>query len=199
VPASTHWDAVYRSKPVETVSWYQDKPAVSLRLITSAGTERSAVVDVGAGASTLADELVAAGWEDVTVLDVSTEALALVRERLDDRVQAVVADLLSWVPERQYDVWHDRAVLHFLVEPEQRRRYVEVAAAAVRPGGALVIGVFAPDGPTQCSGLPTERYDARRLERLFGPRFALVHSEPEVHTTPAGAQQSFTWVVLRRL
>lgn len=196
--ASTHWDDVYRAKPVDTVSWYQDRPAVSLRLVTSAATPSSAVVDVGAGASTLADELLAAGWTDLTVLDVSAAALALVRERLDGAVQAVVTDLLAWAPERQYDVWHDRAVLHFLVDPEQQRRYVDVAAAAVRSGGALVVGVFAPDGPTQCSGLPTERYDAERLEQLLAPRFASVHSESEVHTTPAGAQQSFTWAVLRR-
>jgi SAM-dependent methyltransferase len=198
VGTSRHWDEVYRSKPVDTVSWHQDKPAVSLRLVTSAGSPCSAVVDVGAGAATLADELLAAGWTDLTVLDVSAEALALVRERLDDAVQTVTTDVLSWTPERRYDVWHDRAVLHFLVDPEQQRRYVDVAAAAVPAGGALVIGVFAPDGPTQCSGLPTERYDAQRLERLFAPRFALVHSESEIHTTPAGAPQSFTWAVLRR-
>lgn len=194
-----HWDAVYRSKSAADVSWYQPEPAVSLRLVTAAAGTSAAVLDVGAGASTLADELVAAGFVDVTVLDVSAEALARARARLDDRVEVVVADLLAWTPPRQYDVWHDRAVLHFLVAPEQQQRYVETAAAAVRPGGALVVGVFALDGPEQCSGLPTERYDAERLQQLFAPYFALVHSEPEVHTTPAGVAQSFTWAVLRRV
>jgi len=199
VGTRTHWDEVYRSKPVDSVSWYQDKPAVSLRLVTSVGAAACALVDVGAGAATLADELVAAGWTDVTVLDVSAEAVALVRERLDGEVQVVVTDLLEWRPERKYDVWHDRAVLHFLVDAESQSRYVEVAATAVRRGGALVIGVFALDGPEQCSGLPTSRYDAEGLQRLFAPSFALDHSESEVHTTPAGVAQSFTWAVLRRL
>lgn len=196
---STHWDAVYRSKDLTAVSWHQQRPAVSLRLVTAAAGTSAAVIDVGAGASTLVDELLAAGYLDVTVLDVSAEALARVRDRLDGRVQVVVADLLGWTPERQYDVWHDRAVLHFLVEPEQQRRYVATAAATVRPGGALVVGVFALDGPEQCSGLPTQRYDPDGLQQLLAPDFALVHSEQEVHATPAGAAQSFTWAVLRRV
>jgi ubiquinone/menaquinone biosynthesis C-methylase UbiE len=170
-------------------------------LLTSASPPGGSVIDVGAGASTLADTLVDSGWTDVTVLDVSRTALAVVRERLGERqrsVSFVVADVLSWQPGRTFDAWHDRAVFHFLIRPDQREKYVATASRAVRPGGVLVLGTFAADGPTQCSGLPTARYDADALAAAFAPGFTLEHSEREEHVTPGGAVQPFTWVVLRR-
>ncbi len=135
------------------------------------------------------------------MLDVSNEALGLVRTRLASRglaVAAVACDLLCWVPERIYDVWHDRAVLHFLTQPEDRARYVETATQAVLPGGHLVIGAFAEGGPTRCSGLTTARYNAKELASLFSGDFELVHSERDEHHTPDGTAQPFTWAVLRR-
>ena len=184
------------------MSWYQRLPATAQRLLTSWSSPSEAVIDVGAGASTLVNSLLEAGWSDVTVLDVSAKALALVRDRVRDRPQSasfVVADVLSWQPECTYDAWHDRAVFHFLVQHDQRERYVATASHAVRSGGVLVLGTFAADGPTQCSGLPTSRYEADALAASFAPGFSLENSEREEHVTPGGAVQPFTWVVLRRI
>jgi ubiquinone/menaquinone biosynthesis C-methylase UbiE len=199
--ATDHWDAVYGTRATDEVSWYQRLPTTSQRLLTSVSSPGGAVIDVGAGASTLADTLLGSGWTDVTVLDVSRTALAVVRDRLGERqrsVSFVVANVLSWQPERTFDAWHDRAVFHFLVRPDQREKYVATASRAVRPGGVLVLGTFAADGPTQCSGLPTARYDADALAAAFAPGFTLEHSEREEHVTPGGAVQPFTWAVLRR-
>ena len=190
---SSHWDEVYGGREPTSLSWYEPEPATSLRLIPGRGR----VVDVGAGVSTLADRLVERGW-DVTLLDVSATALAAVRARLGDRARYVVSDVLAFAPEEPFDVWHDRAVLHFLTSPADAQRYVEVVRASLRPGGAAVVGVFAEDGPQQCSGLPTARYSAVELAQLFGDGFALEHSEREEHVTPWGALQPFTWAVLRR-
>lgn len=199
--ADEHWDGVYATRATDGVSWFQARPATSLRLLEAFGDTAGSVIDVGAGTSTLVDELLALGWGDVTVLDVSNEALELVRTRLASRglaASAVVCDLLQWIPERTYDVWHDRAVLHFLTQPQDRTRYVETAAQAVRPGGHLVIGAFAEDVPTRCSGLATMRYSVQELASVFSAGFDLVHSERGEHRTPDGTAQSFTWAVLRR-
>lgn len=196
-----HWDNVYRTKPSDELSWFEMQPGTSLRLLTSAASRAAALVDVGAGTACLVDALVDAGWLDVTVLDVSSEALAVVRQRLGERrgaVSFVAANLLSWEPMRIYDAWHDRAVFHFLVDPGDRNRYIATANRAVGPGGVLVLGAFASDGPRQCSGLPTARYSAEALAAAFLPAFVLVHSEREEHPTPDAAIQPFTWVVLRR-
>jgi trans-aconitate methyltransferase len=181
------------------LSWYQAEPDTSVRLLTKAAPPPSSVIDVGAGASVLADRLLQRGWTDVTVLDVSAEASAVVRDRLGRAATVITADLLSWAPERNYDAWHDRAVFHFLTDSSGRSRYVAVASAAVRPGGSLIVGAFALNGPSHCSGLPTARYDAAALAEAFGPAFTLESNEHEEHVTPWGATQPFTWVVLRRL
>jgi SAM-dependent methyltransferase len=194
---AAHWDAVYAGKPTDEVSWYQREPAVSLRLLSECAPAPAEVLDVGAGASTLADRLVDGGW-DVTLLDVSAEALAVVRARLADRAAYVVADLLTWTPDRAYRAWHDRAVFHFLTDPADQERYVGLAAHTVTAGGVVVLGTFAEDGPESCSGLPTARWSAERLAARFAPAFAAVHAEREEHVTPWGAAQPFTWVVLRR-
>jgi SAM-dependent methyltransferase len=196
-----HWDSVYTARPPETMSWFQARPATSLRLLEAFLPGRGSVLDVGAGRSLLAETLLDSGWPDVTVLDVSTQALDALTARLDRHREAltvVAADLLSWQPVRTWDAWHDRAVFHFLTDPTDRAHYRAVASAAVAPGGVLVIGTFAADGPTRCSGLPTVRYDPATLAAQFEPAFALEHSETEHHVTPAGAAQPFTWAVLRR-
>ena len=196
--AASHWDAVYGTRPTDSVSWYQPWPATSLRLLDMTSPLRGPVVDVGAGPSFLADALVERGWSDVTVLDVSAEAVEVVRQRLGDRASYIRTDLLEWEPQRRYAVWHDRAVLHFLTTPSAQQQYVAVAEAAISAGGAAVIGAFAEDGPTACSGLPTARYGPDALAALFAPSFVLEHSEREDHVTPDGVVQPFTWAVLRR-
>ena len=196
--AAQHWDGVYAAKDATDVSWYQRSPTVSLRLVDRTP---GSVVDVGAGASTLVDGLLDAGRSDLTLVDLSAEALDVTRTRLGVRAKSVsfvVGDVLTWSPGRTYDVWHDRAVFHFLTDPEDQQRYVQTATGAVAPGGVLVMGTFAPDGPTHCSGLETARHDAASLETLFADGFRLEHAEMEIHRTPWETEQHFTWVVLRR-
>lgn len=195
-----HWDAVYATRATGDLSWFRSEPVTSLDLLRRWADDGS-VLDVGAGTSTLVDRLLDAGFGDVTLLDVSAGALGVVRGRLAGRTAGVsfeVADVLTWEPTRTFDAWHDRAVFHFLIDPAEQRRYVELASTAVAPGGVLVLATFAADGPVTCSGLPTARYAPHDLARLFEPAFTLEHHEREEHVTPWGTVQPFTWVVLRR-
>ncbi|MDE3065086.1 MAG: class I SAM-dependent methyltransferase [Acidobacteriota bacterium] len=198
--ASALWDEVYAERAPTSVSWYQRTPAVSLRLITSLASPESPVVDVGAGASLLVDELLALGFSDLTLVDVSRVALDDDARRLGPGapVAFVHSDVLEWAPATRYEVWHDRALFHFLTDPRDQRRYVEVTERAVVRGGHVVLGCFGEDGPTQCSGLPVARHSAADLAAIFAPGYSLEASEREVHHTPSGAVQSFTWVTLRR-
>jgi len=199
--SASHWDTVYATKRADEVSWFQAEPTTSLRLLGRWAPPPSSVVDVGAGTSTLVESLLAGGWQDVTLLDLSATALRAVRDRLGSRAQAVrfdVADVQSWTPGRTFNAWHDRAVFHFLVEQADRDRYVAVATGAVAPGGVIVLGTFASDGPAQCSGLPTARYGPEDVADLFGATFILEHEEREEHITPSGSSQRFCWTVLRR-
>jgi 2-polyprenyl-3-methyl-5-hydroxy-6-metoxy-1,4-benzoquinol methylase len=196
-----HWDGVYQTRATDEVSWFQAEPATSLRLVTSMVPTTGSVLDVGAGSSTLVDSLLAQGFRDLTVVDVSERALQVVRERLGAAaggVSLVHTDLLDWEPARTFDVWHDRAVFHFLTAPGSRSLYVRQVETAVVPGGSVIVATFAADGPTHCSGLPVCRYDVAGLRAEFGSGFDLVHSEREEHRTPAGVVQPFVWVVLRR-
>jgi trans-aconitate methyltransferase len=197
-----HWDAVYDANPPDQVSWFERKPSVSLRLVESlASGPSAAVIDVGGGSSRLVDCLLEEGFADLTVLDVSERALASARARLGPpakRVSFLHADVVRWEPARQFSVWHDRAVFHFLTARRDRDRYVEAAQRAVHSGGALVLATFAPDGPDRCSGLPVLRYSAAGLTAVFAPAFSLVEQHREVHRTPEGVDQPFTWAVFRR-
>jgi 2-polyprenyl-3-methyl-5-hydroxy-6-metoxy-1,4-benzoquinol methylase len=200
---SNHWESVYNATASTGLSWFEREPATSLRIIeTLASGPHAAVIDVGAGTSSLVDHLLVNGFTDVTVLDVSQHALTEVRQRLGERAQHVTfvhEDLLTWKPVRQYDIWHDRAVFHFLTDQDAREQYIEIAAGAIRVGGYLVLATFAEDGPPQCSGLPVTRYCAQDLEETFSASFTLLAQEREEHVTPAGAVQPFTWVVLQRI
>jgi 2-polyprenyl-3-methyl-5-hydroxy-6-metoxy-1,4-benzoquinol methylase len=200
--AGSHWEKIYRTKPADAVSWYRSHLDRSLELIESASPDRAAhIIDVGGGASTLVDDLLTQGYHNLTILDVSQTALDVTRARLGDagkRVDWICADVTQAdLPAQTYDVWHDRAVFHFLVEREQRNAYVRLAARAVKPGGHLIISTFGPEGPTKCSGLDAARYDAESLHGEFGERFRLVQSSKELHQTPSGTTQQFLYCYCR--
>jgi SAM-dependent methyltransferase len=198
--ARRHWEEIYGAKGACDVSWYQREPDVSLALIERSQLPRTApIIDVGGGASSLAARLVARDFTDVTVLDISPRALELAREELGanaSRVSFIEQDLFSWSPQRRYDLWHDRALFHFLVDPWPRERYAGILRSALSDGGTVVIGTFAADGPERCSGLPVARFGADALAAQFGDALALVATSREEHRTPAGWCQPFTWVVL---
>jgi SAM-dependent methyltransferase len=197
-----HWEQVYRTKHPQAVSWFQPEAAVSLRLIRDATDSTAAVIDVGGGASTLVDGLLDAGYRDLTVLDLSGAALAAARQRLGARsvgVHWLEADILQAVlPNQAYDVWHDRAVFHFLTDPAQRATYVRQVLHAVKPGGHVIVASFAEDGPEKCSGLPVMRYAPGELHAEFGAPFELLHHEREEHRTPGGTVQQFVYCFCRK-
>jgi SAM-dependent methyltransferase len=199
---AAHWQSVYTTKAEHEVSWFQERPELSLELIAgSGGAQRPSVIDVGGGASRLPDALIERGYDDVTVLDVSEAALAASRARLGAlaaKVNWIAADVTAWQPARHFDVWHDRAVLHFLTEDADRKAYVERLTKALRPGGHAIIGTFDLDGPEKCSGLPVVRYDGQRLADLLGPPFDLLETRRHEHATPWGSTQRFQFSVFRR-
>jgi SAM-dependent methyltransferase len=197
-----HWDAMYRSRADTEVSWFEADPKTSLELIAGTCVDpTSAIIDVGGGASRLVDTLVLVGYKDVTVIDLSEAALAVACARLDDaaaQVAWIAADITTWLPSRRYQLWHDRAAFHFLIDPADRTAYIERMTEALVPGGYAVIGTFAPDGPQRCSNLPVERYDAVRLSAALGSAFQLLDTRLHRHRTPGGAVQNFQFSVLRR-
>lgn len=198
-----HWEHVYSTKAETGVSWYQDEPRLSLELIRAvAPAERGRIIDVGGGASILVDRLLDLPFGEIAVLDISETALGKARARLGERaerVRWVVADVTEAPELGTFDVWHDRAVFHFLTDPDDRRSYVELARQTVPEGGHLVIATFADDGPKQCSNLDVCRYNARSLAAELGEGFSLIRETRETHTTPSGASQSFIYGVFRRL
>jgi 2-polyprenyl-3-methyl-5-hydroxy-6-metoxy-1,4-benzoquinol methylase len=201
VSRRAHWENVYTTKRDREVSWFQENPAPSLDLIDQAQpTSESAIVDIGGGASRLVDGLVARGFNHITVLDLSEAALIAAKTRLGDNanVQWVVADVTTWNPTQTYDVWHDRAAFHFLTERDDRAAYVTRLKQAIKPGGHVVIGTFAIDGPERCSGLAVERYDAASLAAELGEGFRLIDARRHEHTTPWGAVQRFQFCIFRR-
>jgi SAM-dependent methyltransferase len=197
--AKTHWDTIYRSKPPHELTWFQREAAqVSLALIRRVTPDLNArLIDVGGGASTLIDGLLASGYRHLTVLDLSPAALDLARRRLSATaadVAWVEADVLTVdLPANAFDVWHDRAVFHFLTSAADRARYIERVRQAVKAGGYVLVATFADDGPTRCSGLPVTRYSATALHQEFGSGFRLVESVREKHVTPSGATQAFVY------
>jgi 2-polyprenyl-3-methyl-5-hydroxy-6-metoxy-1,4-benzoquinol methylase len=200
--AKSHWEKVYRTKAPDAVSWYSAHLARSLALIESASPDRSAsIIDIGGGESTLVDDLLACGYDNLTILDVSQTALDITKARLGEageRIHWICADVTQAdLPAHSFHVWHDRAVFHFLIEPEQRKAYVQLTARAVRPGGHVIVSTFGPEGPTKCSGLDVARYDADSLHGEFGRRFKLVESSKELHKTPSGTTQQFLYCYCR--
>jgi len=198
-----HWESVYAAKAPDAVSWYAPHLVQSLHYIRAgAPNNRAAIVDIGGGESTLVDDLLADGYTNVSVLDLSATALEVAQRRLGKVSKAVtwvVGDILDIEFETNtYDVWHDRAVFHFLTTDEQRQRYVHQVLRALRPGGFAIVGTFGPEGPKECSGLPVSRYAPEELHGTFGKPFQLVESTVETHVTPWGAPQQFVYCFCRR-
>lgn len=199
-----HWEKVYTSKASDAVSWFQPHADRSLNLILGTGVNRNAaIIDVGGGASTLVDDLLENGYTNLSVLDLSAAALHTARSRLDaksDKVRWIEADVTrANLPANYFDVWHDRAVFHFLTTAEEREAYVQTVFRSVKPGGHVIVATFADDGPDQCSGLPVMRYSADGLHDEFGESFELLRHEKEAHHTPSGSVQQFVYCYCRRV
>jgi ubiquinone/menaquinone biosynthesis C-methylase UbiE len=193
-----HWEQVYQTKQADAVSWFQQHATRSLELIRSVGASEAAnIIDVGGGASTLVDDLLDAGFQQLSVLDLSASALAVAHKRLGtrgDRVEWIAGDIRDVpLPVQTYDIWHDRAVFHFLTEAADRAAYVRQVMRSVKPGGHVIVATFAPDGPEQCSGLPVARYAPDQLHGEFGPAFELLEHSSEAHQTPWGSVQHFVY------
>ena len=196
-----HWDTVYDRLTPEGVSWYEPGAPVSLDLVEElALPPDTPVLDVGGGASALVDGLVAGGYSDISVLDISAPALEAARKRLPPgaAVDWLHEDLLAWQPRRRYGLWHDRAVFHFLTDPADRMRYLGLMYRALHDGGHVIMATFAPDGPDSCSGLPVARYSAGDLTAALGSGFIVTRSGRHDHRTPSGKFQPFTWIVARK-
>ncbi|HWG21077.1 MAG TPA: class I SAM-dependent methyltransferase [Terracidiphilus sp.] len=197
-----HWEKIYATKAPDQVSWFAPHLSASLDLIARAAiAPTAAMIDVGGGESTLVDDLLARGYPDLTVLDISQTAIDANRKRLGaeaERVHWLAADItqVELEPSR-FDIWHDRAVFHFLTAPAARAAYVRQVARALRPGGHAIVGTFGPEGPTRCSGLEVVRYDADSLHNEFGQRFRLLESSHQVHETPFGTRQQFLYCFCR--
>ena len=197
-----HWEDIYRRKSTDQVSWYRPHLELSLKFIENARLSRdAAIIDVGGGASTFVDDLIAQGYSDITVLDISATAVTRAKNRLGasaDLIQWVVGDItLVELPEHRYAFWHDRAVFHFLRDAEARRRYIAAVRRGLRPHGHILVAAFGPEGPERCSGLDIVRYSAEGLHAEFGDLFTKVASKTEIHTTPWGTEQEFVYCYFR--
>ena len=192
-----HWEGIYTDRSPLEVSWYQSDPELSVSLIQNTGISKEAsIIDVGGGASVLVDRLYASGFHNLTILDISAKALVHTRLRLGesaDKIDWFESDVTDFVAPHPFDLWHDRAVFHFLTDQKDRRSYVEVLNKALRPGGHLVLAAFAIDGPEKCSGLDIVQYDAEKLSAELGEGFTLKREQTEVHITPAEKEQKFAY------
>jgi 2-polyprenyl-3-methyl-5-hydroxy-6-metoxy-1,4-benzoquinol methylase len=198
-----HWETVYGTRTEEKLSWHQDTPAISLEMMRETGiTSASSVIDIGGGTSRIVDSLLAMGLRDISVLDLSQNALTAAQRRLGDSaatVNWIAADITSWRAGRQFDLWHDRAVFHFLTDPADRAAYIATLTDSLAAGSHAIIASFALDGPEKCSGLPVQRYSPQTLVETLGPRFTLLAHRAHLHHTPWGAVQSFQFSLFRRL
>ncbi len=197
-----HWEEIYEESAPEEVSWYQTRPEISLKMIEAARLSISdPLIDVGGGASRLVDHLMDLGYTDLTVLDISGTALDRTKTRLGPAAKSVhwvETDITRFTPDRRYALWHDRAVFHFLTNPQDRTRYLDVLNRSVVPGGHVLIATFALDGPEKCSGLPVQRYSHELLQETLGNAYELVAKDRETHVTPWGKEQKFLFTLFRR-
>jgi SAM-dependent methyltransferase len=198
-----HWSEVYQAKTPDNVSWYQERPELSLSLIEKTGLSKSArIIDVGAGASTLADYLLSLDYRELSLLDISPESLDISKKRLGEKANEIkwlVGNITTvTLPKAAYDIWHDRAVFHFLIEESQRLAYLQQVKQSLAAKGHLIMATFASDGPEQCSGLNVMRYDTDTLRNFFGADFALLSSNYESHITPWASEQKFLYCHFQR-
>lgn len=203
VNVKSHWEGVYTQRSVNEVGWYKPDFDISMSLIAEASRDRSArVIDIGGGASLLVDSLLGRGYERIAVLDIAAPALEVAKRRIGDKaasVQWIVADIRDTPELGTFDVWHDRAVFHFLVDAADRQKYASLARKTIPVGGHAIIATFSPTGPQKCSGLDTCRYSSDALAAELGEGFELVKEVPEIHTTPSGKSQAFSYALLRRV
>ena len=199
--AREHWDHAYSANAPDQVSWFERSPKTSISLIEEARIGMgAAIIDVGGGASRLAGELVRLGYEDVTVADIAPTALRLARSEATGAaatISFIEADVRDHNFGRQFDLWHDRAVLHFMVAPTDRDAYLKTLSHSTRSGGFAILATFGPDGPEQCSGLPVRRYGAEELAQLLGEEFEMRSSRVHIHATPSGREQQFQYALFR--
>lgn len=197
-----HWESIYKEKSPIEVSWYQKEPTISLSLIRNLPLDKGEyIIDVGGGASTLVGYLLEEGFKNITVLDLSSNALALAKKQMGNKAELIdwkVEDVTNYVPEHDYSLWHDRAVFHFLTEKNDREKYKKVLEASIRDGGYVIIAAFSIGGPTKCSGLDIVQYDAEKLKNELGSCFSLIAEKSEKHITPAGKEQSFGYYVFMK-
>jgi ubiquinone/menaquinone biosynthesis C-methylase UbiE len=198
----THWENIHQTKAPTQVSWYQEHSLLSLQFIAHTGTDKAGqIIDVGGGISTLAADLLINGYKNISVLDISAVSLQIAQERLGSQARKVTwieADITrAQLPYQFYDVWHDRAVFHFLIQAEDRQRYIQAVRHSVKRGGHVIVATFAPDGPDQCSGLNVVRYSEDDLHNEFGDDFEMVDSTRETHHTPFGTEQKFIYCYCR--
>jgi hypothetical protein len=197
-----HWDNVWQTKSHDSTSWYQEVPATSLRFFETVKLSNTApLIDIGSGASKLIDGWLSQGFRDITALDISANAFLQSKLRLGvdaDQVTFIEANVIDWQPERCYQLWHDRAVFHFLTDPDSRERYINTLATALAPGAFFICGGFSTSGPQKCSGLEVQRYDPGRMAEVFAPWFEVLASENETHLTPARSEQHFLWSLFQR-
>lgn len=200
--AKEHWESVYRDRGEERVSWFQENPEPSLSFIKKYPDAASrGIIDIGAGASRLADALAGAGYTDITLLDISSRALEKTAKRIGGKaggIDFIASDITAWHPKRKWGIWHDRAVFHFLTSGDDQRAYVKALREGTAPGSVIVMGTFSLEGPERCSGLPVQRYSAESLNARLGSEFELVESLPHCHVTPGGAEQNFMFAVFQR-
>jgi trans-aconitate methyltransferase len=196
---ATHWDRVYNEKDVQKVSWYQNKHTLSTQLIGKYNTQTSRVIDCGSGASTLVDELLHLQYTNITLLDISDTALQIVKNRIGNTATFIASDILDFQTNTLFDVWHDRAVLHFLTKEQDCKKYFEILASSVTTGGVAIIATFAPDKVRQCSNLNTKAYDAQTMQHLTQHHWKLLEILEEKHQTPNGDMQLFNYFYLQRL
>ena len=198
-----HWNNIYSTKSLNEVSWYQPIPETSLKLIkNAASTSNSKIIDIGGGDSMLIDNLLEIGFRDLSVLDISSNAIEKAKNRLGlkaSTVNFIVSDIIEFETNNQFDVWHDRAVFHFLTEEDQIEKYKTLVRSAIKPKGHLIIGTFSENGPDKCSGINISKYSLEELAELFSDDFSLENSFQESHTTPFETEQEFSFVHLRRL
>lgn len=196
-----HWETIYKTKPLEKVSWYQPKPTTSLELIGSLNLPKdAAIIDIGGGDSFLVDHLIELGFTNLTVLDISKSAIDRAKKRLGDNSEKIIwieSDILDFQPEISYDLWHDRAALHFLTSNTDIKSYVSLVTSSIQENGAMVVGTFSENGPTKCSGIPVKQYSSAALSTLFAGHFECIQQLQIDHETPFDTIQNFTFGVFR--